>query len=425
MGIDGVHLTATKNSPPEVKPFHLVPEDSPTVWYGEELEPKELEYYLTKEDLAELSSAIDKVISSGRLLEEVTKDDFSLPTLGPKLTAIHDDLLFGRGIRVLKGLPLGPPNSERHAATAIWLLSHFFGKQQPLNASGHLIGHVKNDEGRLKRTSNLSVIPLGYHADNSDIVFLACRTKAKTGGKSSCVSSHALHNEILKRRPDLHKVLGTLFFQDRSDWWPAGTPPYYVSTFFHYHANTLGVQEVKPNLDDVTKLSPHVPTPTAIQKEALAFVQEVARGKDLRFDYQLEAGDLLLNHNLTTFHSRGTWEDGTEEHEKRHMLRIWIASPQGWPLEPSYAERWVTTEVGKRGGLDCPGLRPHIAITFEEYLRDQQNWYSTYGSYATTDYLKKGVQPGSEPIAYPTPKTGGHLTSAEQQDIPRPVQAAA
>ena len=25
-------------------------------------------------------------------------------------------------------------------------------------------------------------------------------------GKSSCVSSHALHNEILRRRPDLHKV---------------------------------------------------------------------------------------------------------------------------------------------------------------------------------------------------------------------------
>ena len=26
-------------------------------------------------------------------------------------------------------------------------------------------------------------VPLGYHADNSDIVFLACRSKAKTGGQ--------------------------------------------------------------------------------------------------------------------------------------------------------------------------------------------------------------------------------------------------
>ena len=44
----------------------------------------------------------------------------------------------------------------------------------------------------------------------------------------------------------------------------------------------------------------------------------------------MRAGDLLLNHNLTTFHSRGTWTDGETEEEKRHMLRIWLASPDGW-----------------------------------------------------------------------------------------------
>ena len=48
-----------------------------------------------------------------------------------------------------------------------------------------------------------------------------------------------------------------MFFQDRGDWWPAGTPPYYVSPFFHYHAGTLGVQEVRPNLD----VSPATGTP--------------------------------------------------------------------------------------------------------------------------------------------------------------------
>ena len=72
------------------------------------------------------------------------------------------------------------------------------------------------------------------------------------------------------------------------------------------------------------------------------------------------------------------------------------------PLEPAYAERWVTTEVGKRGGLSCPGTRPHIAITFEEYLADQQAWLAEYGSWATTDHLKKGSVPGghiSLPVA--------------------------
>ena len=76
---------------------------------------QELEYHLTDEDLAELNTVIDKVKGSGRRLEDITKDEFPLPTLGPKVKAIHDDLIFGRGIRVLKNLPLGPPNSERCA----------------------------------------------------------------------------------------------------------------------------------------------------------------------------------------------------------------------------------------------------------------------------------------------------------------------
>ena len=42
------------------------------------------------------------------------------------------------------------------------------------------------------------------------------------------------------------------------------------------------------------------------------------------------AGDVLLNHNLTTFHSRTVWEDGEDDDQKRHMLRIWLASPYGW-----------------------------------------------------------------------------------------------
>lgn len=76
---------------------------------------QELEYFLTDEDSQELNDVIAKVKASGRRLEDVNKDDFPLPVLGPKLQAIHDDLVFGRGIRVLKNLPLGPPSSERYA----------------------------------------------------------------------------------------------------------------------------------------------------------------------------------------------------------------------------------------------------------------------------------------------------------------------
>lgn len=57
---------------------------------------------------------------------------------------------------------------------------------------------------------------------------------------------------------------------------------------------------------------------------------KLANVPDQALDAICHAGDVLLNHNLTTFHSRGTWEDGEEASEKRHMMRIWIASPHGW-----------------------------------------------------------------------------------------------
>ncbi len=66
------------------------------------------------------------------------------------------------------------------------------------------------------------------------------------------------------------------------------------------------------------------------QREALEFVQQVAAETRLRYDCLLEPGDCLLNHNLTTFHARSPIGDGPGDADKRHMLRIWIASPLGW-----------------------------------------------------------------------------------------------
>ena len=52
--------------------------------------------------------------------------------------------------------------------------------------------------------------------------------------------------------------------------------------------------DLRVQLQDAAKLSPHVPAPTQQQKEALAYVQEVAREQRLRFDYQLGPGGVVL-----------------------------------------------------------------------------------------------------------------------------------
>lgn len=92
----------------------------------------------------------------------------------------------------------------RYGVTALWLISNYFGKQQPMTQCGHLVGHVRTDGGRLAKLSNCAPVAQGYHADNSDIVMLACRTPAKSGGNVGVdnvgVDNVAVDNWVVKIR---------------------------------------------------------------------------------------------------------------------------------------------------------------------------------------------------------------------------------
>ncbi|KAK9904746.1 hypothetical protein WJX75_001738 [Coccomyxa subellipsoidea] len=46
-------------------------------------------------------------VTKADVVEEVTRENFVLPTLEPELDSIHRHLIFGRGIRLLRNLPLG------------------------------------------------------------------------------------------------------------------------------------------------------------------------------------------------------------------------------------------------------------------------------------------------------------------------------
>ena len=39
-------------------------------------------------------------------MQDITKQEFSLPTLGPKLEGFRDDVRFGRGWALIRGVPV-------------------------------------------------------------------------------------------------------------------------------------------------------------------------------------------------------------------------------------------------------------------------------------------------------------------------------
>ena len=68
------------------------------------------------------------------------------------------------------------------------------------------------------------------------------------------------------------------------------------------------------------------------QQAALDAIQEMASSEEFCFSMWLEPGDLQLVNNHVAIHSRTHYEDFEEPERKRHLLRLWLAVPQGRPL---------------------------------------------------------------------------------------------
>lgn len=64
---------------------------------------------------------------------------------------------------------------------------------------------------------------------------LLCLSNAKEGGLSGWSSSISVHNEIVRRRPDLARLLAGPWFMDRKGEVPEGKKGYFELPVFNYH----------------------------------------------------------------------------------------------------------------------------------------------------------------------------------------------
>jgi hypothetical protein len=83
--------------------------------------------------------------------------------------------------------------------------------------------------------------------------------------------------------------------------------------------------------------------------------------EEIALHMELEPGDVQLVHNHQILHDRTAFED--DPGRPRHLLRLWIAPDQAWPLPPVFAERFGTVTPGDRGGIRLPGVVPVPSLT--------------------------------------------------------------
>jgi len=341
----------------------------PAAWYGRDLrESDEWIHRFTPDELHEIRRAIRGVRERGIDLIDLAKEDFALPELGPTLSRIQHEVVHGRGFVLLRGLPVDRYTMEEIGIAYLGIGLHF-GWPVSQNAEGHLLGHVRdigrdptNPEHRIYTTSARHL----YHTDSSDIVGLLCLQPAMRGGLSSVVSSVTVYKEMLARRPDLVAVLERPFHVDRKGEVPDGKGPHYRMGVFHHYEGHLTTIYARDFIESAQRFD-DVPRLKAEQIEALDLLDALASHEDLRLDMTLESGDIQFLHNHQTLHARTAYEDYPEPERKRHLLRLWLAPPNGWALPPVFEERYGNIEVGTvRGGIRVPGTVLCAPLTAEK-----------------------------------------------------------
>jgi hypothetical protein len=346
--------------PPEIQ--------GPSAWYGSALlQQTDWIYPLSETEVIEIEAAVNGLASTSENLTDISRDDFPLPTFGPRLQSLLGEVLEGRGFVLLRHLPV-EQWSHRQAAIAFLGIGSHLGSLRSQNAAGHLLGHVK-DLGRSSRDPNIRIYQTRerqtFHTDSCDVVGLLCLAQAKSGGLSSLVSSTTIFNEMRRHRPDLARVLFGPIETDRRGEVAEGEKPYFKIPVFNWHAGLLSTIYQRQYIESARRFSDVQPL-TSAQLAALNLLDELANDPQLHLMMELRRGDMQFVHNHTVLHDRTAFEDWPEPERKRHLLRLWLAPPSARPLPEIYAERYGSVMPGDRGGVISRRLRPTVVLEPEE-----------------------------------------------------------
>ncbi|KAL8386782.1 hypothetical protein RB595_010394 [Gaeumannomyces hyphopodioides] len=371
---DGIRTSGQHNPIYELlQPYDKFPKEitGPTVWLKERFEADSAAWThrLTETEIAELGAAADAFIASGTDLTGISKSNFPLPRLGKVLSSLRADLLDGKGFVLLKGFPADAWGPHKTAVGYMGLGTHlgYFVSQ---NGRGHVLGHVKDVGDDAAQTHRVRIYRTAarqfFHADDGDLVGLLCVHRAAEGGESDLVSSHAVWNDLQRNHPDVAELLARpVWYFDRkgeaSDGQEGWTrqPVFYMepggkrrvfSKFDPYYVRSLG------RFSDAGL----VPPLSDEQRRAITILEDTCQR--LALHMVLEVGDIQFLSNVHILHARTAYKDYPPPAPRRHLLRLWLATPEGeggWVLPfPDSGEK-------KRGGIQVNNNPPRCPLDAE------------------------------------------------------------
>jgi len=319
----------------------------PEVWNGADIVNNgSWLHALTESAIAEIDNALAQSKASGLPWREVTEETFPLGAFGEDLSVMSDELERGSGLVKLTGLPVAR-YSEDDLRIIFYGLGSHLGTPVGQNGQRGMMRDIRdNSKNGGKRVDSAG--PLRWHTDRADVVGLLCVRSAHKGGVSQIVSTTAIHNAMLARRPDLVDTLYDGFHRySPGDEVGVEAGSYVLPVFglrdgfFTSHFSRTYIEQAQT--------VPGVPKLTGRQVEAVDMLMELA--SELSFDMPLAPGDIQFLNNHVTYHARTAFEDDAGRGEDRLLYRIWLSTPNSRPLPESHKVLWGSVDAGAlRGG---------------------------------------------------------------------------
>ena len=315
----------------------------PAAWRASELAGKEA---LTLETPPAVMQALERLLERLRGLPfaQIGRAEAGDPLIDSWMARVRAQVMHGRGLALVRG-----PDPARYAledyARLYWALGTHLG-------AGVIQSHIGDYVARVERNPDLpwrgttTDMELRPHTDFHEVMSLASIRAAESGGLSGFVSSLAVHNEILRRRPELLEPLYAGWYnvsplERRVSERP--TPIFCcvdgaVSCFYNrvFFARPGEAPE---------------PFPPALA-EAMTYLDALCLEEPLLLRFMLEPGELVFWNNFLVMHSRTAFSDSATA--RRLLLRLWLHVPDGRPLEPRVRERGFIVDADHARGTPVP-----------------------------------------------------------------------
>ncbi len=324
--------------------------DHPSAWTGDELRrSNDWVDHLDAGEIAQVEAALRHVERRGLRWGGFGAADFPLGSLVTRLKRADDELRYGRGFVLLRGIPVARYSLDQ-IKTIYWGISSHLGRIMPQNVKGVMLEEITDLNVSNLNDPNLrgyvTTKRLDAHSDNSDTVALFCVDRAESGGRSMIASMPAIFNRMLETHPE---YVEPLFQGYRYDLRGEGVTGSLDETsepvpVFSFHGGRLrGWFHRRLILGGAKKAGIDL---SELQCRALDFVADAAHEPSLFLEHDLQPGDIQFLNNYTTIHYRSEFVDGPNH--KRLLLRIWINREDRSDTDPAFEQSWIVAGYQER-----------------------------------------------------------------------------